>query len=89
MELIESARAMLEFNVTSEGEAQLDPKDKDSDWESFNSVEQRRLLAASLGAKKKQTYRLLKEGMPIRNPNWKAIAMTSFDFEDNPFWRIW
>ena len=39
MEMIESARAMLEFNVTLEGEVQPDLKGEDSDRESLNSAE--------------------------------------------------
>ena len=42
----------------------------------------------STSSRKKQTYRKIDGKTPIWMPNWKEFAMTSFNFEDNPFWRI-
>ena len=42
----------------------------------------------STGSRKKQTYWVVDGKARIQMPDWRAIAMTSFDFEDNPFWRI-
>ena len=43
MTMLESARAILEFDVTPKAKVQPNPKDEDSDRESLNSAEQRRL----------------------------------------------
>ena len=39
----------------------------------------------SLRMKKKQTYKAIDGKTLVQIPDWKAIAMISFDFEDNPF----
>ena len=84
--MLDTTRAMLEFVIAPE--VQLDTKDEDSDRELLNSEEQRRFQAVSSGLKKKQTYKAIDGKAPIRLPNWKEVAMISFDFEDNPFRRI-
>ena len=86
--MLESARMMLEFDINPEGEAQLDPKGEDSDWESLSFAEQQRLQTVSPEAKKKQTYRAMEGKALVQTPDWKAIAMTSFNFEDNSFRQI-
>ena len=82
------ARMMLEFDVAPEAEVQLDTKDEDSDWESLSFEEQQRLQMVSPGLRKKQTYRAINGKTPIQTPDWREVAMTSFNFEDNPFQRI-
>ena len=88
METLDIAKHMLEYGVNPEAEMQLDEVELDLDRGSLSFAEQRKILVASPGSWKKQTYRVLKGRKPIRLPDWKAIAMTSFDFEDNPFRRI-
>ena len=85
MIMLEDVRYMLEFDVTSEAEIQLDIVDLDSNRESLSFEEQQRLQTVSSGSRKKQTYRAIDGKAPIRSPNWKEFAMTSFGFKDNPF----
>ena len=88
METLDIAKHMLEYGISPEVEVQLDVVELDSDRESFSSVEQRKLLTTSPGSQKKQTYQVLERRKPIQLPDWKAIAIKSFDFEDDPFRRI-
>ena len=67
--MLEIARYMLEFGVSLEAETQSDIVDLDSDQESFSSAEQWRLLAASLGSQKKQTYQAVDGRTPIQTPD--------------------
>ena len=82
MEMLDIAWYMLEYGVSLEAETQPDTIDLDSDWESPSSEEQRKLQAMSLGSQKKQTYQALDGKKLVRLPHWKAIAMTSFDFDE-------
>ena len=41
----------------------------------------------SLGSRKKSTYEALDGKTPIWVSNWKEVVMSSFNFQDNPFWR--
>ena len=79
---------MLEFGISVEAEMQPDIVDLDLDWESLSSAKQRRLKAIFPGVKKKTTYRANDRTLLVQNPDWKAIAMTLFNFEDNPFRQI-
>ena len=88
MEMLEIARYMLEYGVSPEAETQPDTVGLDSDRESLSSAEQQKLQTVTPGSQKKQTYQALDEKTPVRQPDWRAIAMTSFDFKDNPFQRI-
>ena len=88
MDMLESAKYCLEYGVSPETEAQPDVIEIDSERESLSSAKQRKILGVSLGFWKKQTYWSPNGKLPLRNPNWKVIAMTSFDFEDNPFRQI-
>ena len=83
---IEIAKECLEYGVEPEAETQLDVVEIESNRESLTSAEQQKILRASPGSKRKYTYRSPKRKSPVRNPDWKA--MTSFDLEDDPFWRI-
>ena len=56
MQELEVANHCLEYGVSSEVEAQPDVVEIDSDRESLSSAEQRKILAASLGSWRKQTY---------------------------------
>ena len=87
--MLEATRYILEFDVTMEVKMQPNTVDLDSDHESLSFMEQWRLQTVSPGTKKKQTYKAIDKKTPVQTPNWKAIAMTSFDFEDNPFQWIW
>ena len=84
--MLDIAKHMLEYVVSLE--MQPDVVELDSDWESLSSVEQRKTLAVPSGSCKKQTYRVLDGKKQVQSPGWKVIAMTSFDFKDNPFWWI-
>ena len=86
--MLEIARYMLEFEVASEAGAQPDPKEDDLDRGSLSSVEIQRLQGVFPGANLKSTYRAVNGKTPIQTLDWTAIAMTSFDFEDNPFQGI-
>ena len=67
--MLESAKMILEFNVTLEAEAQPNPKDKDSDRGSLSFSEQQRLQIVSPRAKKKQTYRTIDGKTPVQTPD--------------------
>ena len=86
--MLEAAKYMLQFDIALEEVAQPDAKDEDSERESLGFEEIRRLQGVSLGSRKKSTYWAVDSETPFRTLDWKAIAMTSFDFEDNPFRRI-
>ena len=79
---------MLQFDIALEAEAKPDLKGKDLECESLNSAEIRRLSIVSPRAKKKSTYMAVDGKMPVQTLDWRAIAMTSFNFEDNSFRRI-
>ena len=90
MDMLESMKYCLEYGVSPEAEAQPETEDLGSDWESLSSAEQRKLKMMSPRSRRKKTsYRAMEGKTPLQLPNWKAIAMTSFNFEDNPFWRVW
>ena len=88
MEELEVAKKYLEYGVNLETVAQPDVVEIDSEQKPLSSAEQRKILGVSLGSRRKFTYRSLEEKLPVRNPDWKAMAMSSFNFEDDPFWRI-
>ena len=88
MEMLEVAKKYLKYGVSLEAEAQPDVVEIDSKRESLTSAEQRKIQGVSPGSWRKFTYRSLKDKLPVQNPNWKAVAMSSFDFEDDPFRRI-
>ena len=67
---------------------QLEMKDEDSERELLGSEEIQKLSTMSLGSRKKSTYRVLDGKTPIWVSNWREVVMSSFDFQDNPFWRI-
>ena len=89
MTMLEVAQYMLQFDIAPEAQAKLDPKGEDSERELLSSVEIQRLKTLSPGAKKKSTYRAVNGKTPVQMLDYKAIAMTSFDFEKNLFQRIW
>ena len=82
---IEAAKYCLEYGVSLEAEAELEVVEIDSERESLSSIEQRKILGTSPGSRKKFTYRSPEGKSPVRNPNWKTIAMASFNFKDSPF----
>ena len=86
--MLDSARVMLEFDINSETEVQPNMKGKDSERKSLSSEEIQRLQTVSPGSRKKHTYRAIDGKTSIQIPNWREVAMTSFNFEDDPFWRI-
>ena len=86
--MLETIRYMLEFDVTLEAGAQPDPKEDDSDQEPLSSTKQQRLQTVSPRAKKKQTYKAIDGKTLVQMHDWKGIAMTLFNFEDNPFRRF-
>ena len=63
---------------------QPDVAEIDSKRESLSSAKQRKILGVSPGSWRKTTYRSPRGKSPVRNPDWKAMAMNSFDFENNP-----
>ena len=60
----------------------------ESDRKSLYSEEQRKILGVSPGSRMKTTYQSHDGKSPIRNPNWRAIATTSLDLEEDPFRRV-
>ena len=56
MEMLDIAKHMLEYDVSSEVETQPDVIGLDSDRKSLSSAKQRKLQAVSLSSRKKQTY---------------------------------
>ena len=67
---------------------QPDVVEIDLEKESLSSIEQRKILAASPRSRRKFTYQPLKGKSLVRNLDWKAMAMSSFDFKDDPFQQI-
>ena len=88
MQELEIVKQCLEYGISLEAEAQPDVVEIDSERESLSSAEQWKILATSPSSQRKQTYRVLEGRKPIQLPDWKAIAMISFNFEDHPFRRI-
>ena len=88
METLEIIKNYLEYRINPEAETQLDVVEIDSERESLSSAKQQKILVASLGSRRKFTYWSPKGKSPVQNPDWKAIAMTSSDFEDHSFRRI-
>ena len=88
MEELEVAKKYLEYGVNPEIVAQPNVVKIDLEKESLTSTEQRKILGVSLGSQRKFTYRSPEGKSSLRNPEWKAMAMSLFDFEDDPFWRI-
>ena len=88
METLNIAKHMLEYGVNLEVEAQPNVVEVDLDRESLSSAKQQKILVASPGSQKKQTYWVLEGRKLVQLPDWKAIAMTSFDFEDDSFQQI-
>ena len=86
--MLEVAKRYLEYGVSSEAEAQLDVVEIDSERESLTFIKQRKVLGVSPGSRRKFTYRSPENKSLVLNSDWKAMAMSSFDFEDDPFWRI-
>ena len=82
MEELEVARKYLEYGVSPKIVAHPDVVELESERESLNSVEQRRILGVFLGSRRKQTYRSPDGKLPVRNPDWKSIMIGSFDFEN-------
>ena len=56
MQELHVAKHCFEYGVSLEAEAQPDVVEIDSDRESLSSIEQRKILAASPGSRRKQTY---------------------------------
>ena len=69
MDTLESTKCYIEYGVNPEAETQLDVVEIDSERESLNSVEQRKILVASLCSRKKFTYQLPKGKSPVWNPD--------------------
>ena len=86
MEELEVVKKYLEYGVSPDTIA--DVVEIDSKRESLTSIEQHKILGVSLSPRKKWTYQSPEGKMPVQNPEWKAMAMSSFDFKDNPFQRI-
>ena len=89
MQELEVAKQCLEYGVSLEVEAQPDVVEIDPERKSLSSAEQWKILATSLGSRRKQTYQVLEGWKPVRLPNQKVVTMTSFNFEDDPFQQIW
>ena len=85
MDTLESAKCYIEYGINPEVETQPDVVEIDSERELLSSAKQRKILVASLGSRKKFTYWSPEGKSPVQNPDWKAIAMRSFEFEDHPF----
>ena len=69
METLDIAKHMLEYGVSPEAEAEPNVVELDSDWESLSSAEQQKILAASPGSQKKQTYKVLEGRKLVRSPD--------------------
>ena len=67
MQQLEVAKHCLEYGVGSEVETQPDVVEIDSKRESLSSAEQRKILATSLGSRRKFTYRSLEGKSAVRN----------------------
>ena len=65
MTMLEAARYMLEFDVTLKAKTQPDTVDLDTDQESLNSTEQRKLQTITPTSKKKQTYWAANRKAPV------------------------
>ena len=82
------AKFIFQFNIAPESEAQPEKKDEDSERKSLRSEEIQKLTTVSPGSRKKSTYRALDDKISVQVPNWREVVMSSFNFQDNPFWRI-
>ena len=76
----------MEHDVGLEADTQPDVVEIETDRESLSSVEQRKILAASLHSRMKTTYRSPERKSLVRNPDWKA--MSSLDLEEDPFQQV-
>ena len=85
MQELEVAKQCLEYGVNLEAEAQLDAVEIDLKRESLSFAEQHKILATFPSSRRKKTYQVLEGRKPVRLYDSKAIAMTSFNFEDDPF----
>ena len=65
---------------------QPDVVEIDSKKESLSSAKQWKILATFLGSRKKFIYRSPEGKSLVQNLEWNAMAMSSFDFKDDPFW---
>ena len=63
--MLVAAKFMLQFDIASELEAQLEIKDKDSERESLGSEEIRKLSAVSQSSRKKSIYQALDGKTPV------------------------
>ena len=83
MEELVVVKKYLEFGLSSE--IVPDVVELDSDRGSFSPQE---LQKGSLSSQRKSTYRSPDGKSLVRNLDWQTIMMGSFDFEEDPFWRV-
>ena len=69
MDMLESAKYCLEYDVSPEVEAQSDVVEIDSERESLNSVEQWKILGVFPGSQKKQIYQSPDGKLPVQYPD--------------------
>ena len=80
--MLETARMMLQFDVSPEREAEPEVGDEDSE------SQEREPTRPTPGAKRKSTYRASTGGTPVRTPQWREVLLSTFEFPDEPFKRI-
>ena len=86
--MLVATKYMFQFNIAQEPEAQSEMKDEDSERKLLGSEDIQKLHTVSPGSRKKSIYLAIDGKTPIWIPNWREVVMISFNFEDNPFWRI-